>query len=392
MPEEKTGYSRNPDFGEVTTNELFTDPVTMFVRAGGSDSNSGLSSTDAKASIDSAIKDAPVNGATQQGVVVDIGSGTFAINLTAFNWPIGQVVFDGAGDTNDAETTTIEPSGSTGFTARNIKATFKNLHFATSQDRKFVTAGAQSFVEIESTCSVDHGSQPAFTSKDTASLSVACDIPHDTDARSGSIINASGGLSLSGTITQSGASNVQSINIFDGSGRIDINAPIIGLGSGTTTSLIRAQSPRHIKLSDVAFEGANRIIETIAGAEVIAQAGLNNLVDITNELGNIQGWVSVSGNGSIPEFFGLPRSTDNPTNYADATRSQGTVWYDTDLNAPLFKSNEAFTSYPMGTLQIPGATASDVPQNGAVFDPTNTRLLYKEKDGTVHYWNTDGTL
>ncbi|SIR99608.1 hypothetical protein SAMN05421858_5045 [Haladaptatus litoreus] len=61
----------------VDTERVFSNAVTMYVRTDGSDSNDGLSPSSAKATVNSAIRNAPINGDAGLPLVIDIEAGTF---------------------------------------------------------------------------------------------------------------------------------------------------------------------------------------------------------------------------------------------------------------------------------------------------------------------------
>ncbi|NHX36760.1 MULTISPECIES: hypothetical protein [Halolamina] len=94
-----TGEEVPVSFEELSTGVAFTDPVTMYVRSGGDDSNDGLSASDAKATIQAGVDDAPLVPNGGQALKVDIGDGTFSESVTLDRSVASQVWLQGSDST-----------------------------------------------------------------------------------------------------------------------------------------------------------------------------------------------------------------------------------------------------------------------------------------------------
>lgn len=68
---------------EISAGELYTDSVTVFVRPDGEDANDGLTESNAKATVQAAVDDAPVHGDHADLLEIDIGGGSYGSLSTA---------------------------------------------------------------------------------------------------------------------------------------------------------------------------------------------------------------------------------------------------------------------------------------------------------------------
>jgi hypothetical protein len=71
----KIDNSGNINASALTTDHVDTGSQTIYVRTGGDDANDGLSASNAKETINSAINDIPLNDDSEGRPKIDIGSG-----------------------------------------------------------------------------------------------------------------------------------------------------------------------------------------------------------------------------------------------------------------------------------------------------------------------------
>ena len=207
------------DHESLNANYTFTGGVTMFVdAANGSDSNDGLSSAEPKATIQSAIADAPIHGAGDSVLVLDLAAGTYSsitggavCNLRDVS--LAGVKLKGKTDGSGNPAVTLDASGSSyallakhiDFETQDVElkgggnplnllynahGTLKNTNVVATSDTNYCTyAQLGSSIDIQSDCTHDLSA----TTQD-ASWVVAV-----TGAASGR---------LSGTYTGDGSTNV----------------------------------------------------------------------------------------------------------------------------------------------------------------------------------------
>ncbi len=113
LQSENTDYQGGDakNVGALDADELFSNSLTMYVRSDGSDSNDGLSSSNAKATIQSALSDAPIPGAQDKPLVIDLGGSTFSEEVDLRGYQLSTIKFAGAGESS----TTIDASSTAGF-------------------------------------------------------------------------------------------------------------------------------------------------------------------------------------------------------------------------------------------------------------------------------------
>lgn len=391
-------YTAEQDFDRANINYTFSDSQTVYVRSDGDDSNDGLTPSEAKETFSSAISDAPVQGDQYDRLTVDIGSDTITPDSTVsfFDTSISaiEVLGETDGSGNPAAVMDFSGLGGVGVNHRSVSVNYKNVEFK-GGGGACVYADEQSRVALDNCVVNESTGFGSITTARGGALVVGSDsrVDFDTDNSTGNrVITYQGGyLKILGDITVTGSGSLDNVfNIFDGAGRVDINANVDG--GGVTTEMISAQSPVHIKLSDHTYTGFTYLFDMGYGAELVAQDGLSD-VTVQNAKAKQMNGGGYTEQGDAPSVGSLPSSNGPPTGVESGTYGPSSPgYYDKSDQFPKQYSDVNKDYIPTTTVQIDGATASDVPNYGSVFDATNSRLLYKDGSGTVHYWNTDGTL
>lgn len=390
--------------GSVGAETVSTEAVpTMYVRSDGDDSNDGRSAESAKATIAEAVSDAPVNGDGTSTLRIDVGSESLAPNddLYTLYWDRRKVIIEGDTDGNGNPAATLDLTNTpTGFwlIARDAAVELRNISF-TNVGRGVATAQKYGRVEAVN-CVVDESfTDAAYDVRGGGSLNVGGEITQDTDKTNRALNIQEGYANITASITQTGSSDGAIIEIFDGSPRVDIspNAELVGLGSSTTTYLIHAQSPRHIKLGDCHLEGAEAVAALDAPVEFIAQNGLTNKTDVPNNFDRLNGG-HINIGGSRPAVSSVSinntgTAVDNVLSDLGVVNKRGAMFYHQDAdNIFAYIVGDDYTPLPLAVRRRNGVQAGDLVQGEMAMDETNNRLVYKARGGTVHYWNTDGTL
>jgi hypothetical protein len=401
--------SSDPDSDGVIEADVDSDLVNtkavprMYVRPDGDDSNNGTSVESAKKTIAEAISDAPLNGDGTSTLLIDLGSElhTPDENIYTLYWDRRKVIIEGDTDGNGNPAASLDLTNIENdfwLNARDAAIDLRNINF-TNMSRGVATAQKYGRVEAVN-CVVDNSfTYAAYDVRGGGSLNVGGEITQDTDKTNRALNIQEGYANITASITQTGSSNCAIIEIFDGSPRIDItsSAELIGLGSSNTNYLIHAQSPRHIKLGDCYLEGAEAVAALDAPVEFIAQDGLTNKIDVPNNFYRLNGG-DINVGESRPSVSSVSinnsgTAVDSVLDNLGVRNKRGAIFYHQDAdNIFAHIVGNDYTPLPLAVRRRNGVQAGDLVQGEMAMDETNNRLVYKARGGTVHYWDTDGTL
>jgi hypothetical protein len=315
---------------EMSSSSLSTDratinnSVTVYVRSGGSDSNDGLSASEPRATLQAAIKDAPIQPYQSKLTInVDKSASFEGVDLRDLETPRLKIV--GATDGNDDADTTIDGS-------------------ATGASHSVELAGND--VELRN-CIVKDNGDGCYRLNRGARLELSnCDIineasDHTGQVNTGSVIVDDGDTTHDQTATTGGQASVNILESwaqlrgnFNGPG----NAAIVRLkegsfviavggsfnGSGEAVNCLRLYHRSGAKVDSCTFEDAANAIEPKQGSWARVTTGITEN-NISNRFsgGSSHAVDFVAGDS----WWQLPRNAGPPDHWGKNV-AQGTLFYD----------------------------------------------------------------
>jgi len=171
-----------------------------------------------------------------------------------------------------------------------------------------------------------------------------------------------------------------------------VTGTVTGDGTGTTTSVLKAEDGSSMKVdSGATVEEGSSLVESDHLAFVDWRGpteGANN-----NRFNPADGGVIYD----VPNdevWWSMPQSDGDLTGESGGV-VQATMYYDKGADLP--KWYDGVNYHPFGVKEYSNAGAADLEQLQAAFDGNrggtgNSAVLFKDSSGTVHYADFDGTL
>jgi hypothetical protein len=358
------------------------------VRSSGSDSNDGLSASNAKASVQSAIDEAPLANESDYLLVNLDESGltlSESVEIKSHHPPIHM-----KGDTGSGQTT-IDGGGPAALDAAgsDILLTDMELIGGTSYSARV----SQSNVFAENT-RVAAGSGASWALLIVAKSYYQDDTNSELDARG--VAGAKCAEVNAAIYQQNGTlypNDDHTLTILESGGVAFVDGDIIGQGNGTSPGCV-VQKEASLKIT------ANTVqdVTYVANARNGGMANLRTIGTQTNigrlyQAGN-DAFVYDQINGDDMSVSANPSTLPQPTDIGLGTHVGAFVHSDARAGNYLHygHSRTAQDWIPWGALEFSDPAASDIGLRQRGFDTTNNRWLYKDASGTVHYWDADGTL
>lgn len=355
-----------------------TNPTTVYVRSTGSDSNTGASASDAKATIMAAVDDAPVQSYGGY-IVIDIQeSATFSeqLDFGPYHPPVKLI---GNGKAN----TTIDATGNT-FDAYGATVVFADLTVSGGTYPRVNEGARFGMSNAKITGMSDRGLSVANDSFAKIDGTSVVDVAATTASNAITVGDAS--VRIHGTATGGETAVVEA---EENSTVWTQNALIEGEGPATTSYGIAVGENSYAKVhggdelkdvdSGVYLMGGN------AGAEIesgVTQTNINRLKRFGT---SAQGYINDMENGEIlytvPALDGMPNPAGLGNGYyeglfaVDRTASSGLAKY----------YSRAEGDYLLGgAKEYADPASTDLEARERAFDTTNLELLYKDTGGSVN--------
>jgi hypothetical protein len=354
---DSVGYSGYPTEGGVA----------LYVRNSGSDSNTGLSTTDAVATVGAALDRLPrlpvYNGAKPSAVIELKGGETYQISDEVIQAPwVSKLLID----TDDGTTATLQvPNGSNGFLVKKTTAGFTDIRIEPSDSANVhdaaIQARRQAVINIRDGTTLFDGSgglgDGLVEAYDESFVQVRSGATVDANGSgaNGVVSHSSSHLAINGTVQNSDRA------VYADRGA---TASVIGATVDNNSYVSYAEDGGLTKLVGVNLSGNNTVL--YAGAEGVAK-----IESISSQTGTTTLENGRSGGITIDQ-----RSND------------WTMW---GQNGQPMLRRGGNGVYPY-IDRIFNATASDLDEYQMAFDPNGPHLVYKTGAGTAYKISTDGQI
>jgi len=368
----------------VSTDELFTDAVTVYVRDGGSDSNDGLSAGSAKATVQAAIDDAP-NPPNASSVVVDIGTGTFGSVRVPESYPAVKLLGDGAGSTTldgGASSDTIHAAGSRVVT---------DSLTATSGSPNSLRVSRSGFVETVNTNITDGVSYNATVGNaSTLAVGPSSTIEYTSSPNQYGIQVVSSFLRIDGDVT---GGQIDVVQLLDSS-TVIILGSVSGDGSASTSQCVAVREGSAAKVdAPLSDADAGIVVDDEANVDIQGQTTYTNINQplkhigagtIKDEINNNETTQTINSSGAYPSPTGLG---NGPYEGIVHHNNGGALHHEV---AAYIRGQGDWVRF--GTMEVNNPNAANLSPRQTYFDTANSRFIYKDSSGTAHYFTSDGTL
>lgn len=371
------GVSLSPD------SVALEDATRVYVRTDGSDSNSGLTEASAKATIRSAIDDAPIQS-YEDPVVVDMQENATFTEEPIFDHSDPPLLIEGNGKSNTA----IDGSADKPLDARGCSIHFKNLQLLGGNVTRAIEGARLKLIGAEIAGQSSRGLLVAGNSHVKFDSASGVDVTGQS-ASTGLAIN-NGNVDLQGYVRGGGSV----CEIEENGVLFTLGAEITGEGTGSSNYAVALGESSYAKLNrDTTLQDCDVGVYSFSFGNAELESGIT-----TNNL-NSRVSFATSGGGFITDEEGggtmmkIPGGTSfpSPANLG-SSEQECLVYYDRGRGTLYFYDHINDQWMPAGVDEYPSAVASDLDPYEFGFDPDNSRALYKDSTGTVHYWTTDGTL
>ena len=381
----------------VNTEQLYTDPLVMYVDPNGDDANDGLSSSTPKQTFAAALEDAPLHGDQSTQLTIRAAAGTYTprgaennvVNLEAS--ALARIKIVGKTDSNNDPTVTLDATGVNSavrtvncyvvledITVKGGGSTLnspfqggldcRNVHArAASGTSQLVYAQMTSVLEMDSECDFD--------------VTAASD-PNFNIAITGCSVGRISGLVKGGDGDSNGViQGKETVWVF-------LKKDTIVDGDGMNQWLVQIRDNSDLKINgNVTFKNG------LGRAKAQNNSNLKYHGPITDS--NMSATHSVGDECAILDendnkYVGRGANAVDPS--LNGARFQGSHHYNASDDLAKYFSHDRSAWIPYGATEYAAPTASDLANRERAFDTTNNRWLYKDSSGTVHYWTADGTL
>jgi len=366
------------DNDSVSTDELRSDAVTMFVRSTGSDSNDGLSESNAKATLQSAVEDAPINGDRASAVTVNIKErGVNVSYLSIGVEDVNSLKIIGATDGSGNPDSIID-GGKTNDAIRieNSRVQIENCIIKGGNSNNLRTAGAGYLTLENCTVKEPDGANCNFQGRYhiVATNSKFDATNHTTAAEANTAAVGANFVAFDCTFIGDNGQGKAVVQAKDSAiiGLVGGNNVIRGNGPSTTSFGGFATKNGVVKMDPVDVEDVNNAFAHNRGG-TLAYDDTGSFTNVNKTLNSGGGFVSATTSTGFPDMVGLPVESGMPPEF---TSVGGSAIYDDNTGLIKHTANASgeFNDAVLrsGRLRAAKKTSITVPAGGSTIEGTGT--------------------